>query len=271
MNEFRLLVQKPAAGDWNMAADEAILESIGLKESPPTIRLYAWEPPCLSLGYAQSIGDVDKSALADCGWGLVRRMTGGRAILHADELTYSVIAPYEEPLVSGTLLEGYNRIAGGLLKTMKLLGVTGEINEKNINPAANQPGPVCFEVPSAFEITVGGKKVIGSAQARRKQGVLQHGSLPLYGDLGRIINVLHFSNDETRSESLRKLLEHAANLEMITGSRLDWQTAANAFIDGFQSALDLMLIYGDLSSREEERILVLMHEKYSHLDWTERV
>ena len=73
-----------------MAVDEAILDSIGLGESLPTVRLYAWDPPCLSLGYSQSIHDVDQGRLSEKGWGLVRRMTGGKAILHADELTYSL-------------------------------------------------------------------------------------------------------------------------------------------------------------------------------------
>jgi lipoate-protein ligase A len=88
-----------------MALDESILEHIGRGESIPTLRLYAWEPACLSLGHAQPFADVDWKRLTERGWEVVRRLTGGRAILHTDEITYSVIAPNDEPRVAGTVLE----------------------------------------------------------------------------------------------------------------------------------------------------------------------
>ena len=270
MNTYRLLIHPPASGPWNMAVDETILESIGLGESLPTIRLYSWDPPCLSLGYSQSIHDVDLDRLAEKGWGLVRRLTGGRAILHADELTYSVIAPHEDSLVAGTLLESYQRISKGLLRSLNLLGIYGEINQDQPVISSSRSGPVCFEVPSAFEITFHGKKLIGSAQARRKQGVLQHGSLPLNGDLGRIIEVLAFADDNTRSESLERLMDHATTVEKITGSCLDWESAARTLQEAFQSELDLDLLTGELSLREKEIISELMQVKYSNPEWNER-
>ncbi len=176
---WRLLITSPARGSWNMAVDEAILEETGRGSSLPTLRLFAWEPPCLSLGYAQPIEDVDLDRLHERGWDLVRRPTGGRAVLHTDELTYSVIAPLNEPRVAGTLLESYQRLAKALVEALHLLVLPVQVQEQAVVPAAQTTNPVCFEVPSAFEITVDGKKLIGSAQARRKEGVLQHGSLPL--------------------------------------------------------------------------------------------
>ncbi len=98
-------------GAWNMAVDELILEHIGRGASLPTLRLYSWQPPCLSLGHAQPFADVDVHRLEERGWEVVRRPTGGRAILHTDELTYSVIAPTDEPRVAGSILESYNRLA----------------------------------------------------------------------------------------------------------------------------------------------------------------
>jgi lipoate-protein ligase A len=93
MTNWRLLITPAARGAWNMAVDESILEHIGRGASLPTLRLYAWTPACLSLGHAQPIADVDMQRLQQHGWEVVRRATGGRAILHTDELTYSVIAP----------------------------------------------------------------------------------------------------------------------------------------------------------------------------------
>src|SRR5512136_792088 len=118
MDIWRLLKTPPAHGAWNMAVDEAILKGMECTWSVPTLRLYAWEPACLSLGYAQPVADVDKPRLQARGWELVRRLTGGRAVLHTDELTYSVIAPIQEPRVVGTVLESYHRLAQALMEAM---------------------------------------------------------------------------------------------------------------------------------------------------------
>jgi len=271
MNSYRLIISNPADGAWNMAVDEAILEAVSSDFAQPTLRLYAWQPDCLSLGYSQSIQDVDLQRLQDRGWGLVRRLTGGRAILHTDELTYSVIAPTSAALVAGSLLESYNRIARGLEKVLEKIGLSVEINALTPGLNSNAAGPVCFEIPSAYEITCQGKKLIGSAQARRKQGVLQHGSIPLFGDLGRITQVLVFSGEEERQLALERLLMRAANVEIVSGKKLDWDSIARAFIEAFPIELNLDLKMEELSDWEIKRAHVLMESKYTQPDWTGRV
>ena len=271
MNNYRLIKNKPADGAWNMAVDEAILEGVSSKEAIPTLRLYAWQPACLSLGYSQSIQDVDLPQLQARGWGIVRRLTGGRAILHADELTYALIAPMDEPLVAGSLLESYNRIAGGLLKALEILGLPVEINAHTPGLNTNSSGPVCFEMPSAYEITFEGKKLIGSAQARRKQGVLQHGSFPLHGDLGRIVQVLVFSGQGEREKARARLMDRATNAETVTGKKLDWELAARVFVEAFTSELDLYLVEDELSTKEINRAHELVETKYTQHNWTGRV
>jgi lipoate-protein ligase A len=287
---WRLLVDLPAQGAWNMAEDESLLEHVGRGESLPTLRLFSWEPACLSLGYAQPFADVDTTRLYERGWEIVRRPTGGRAILHTDELTYSITAPPDEPRVVGTVLESYNRLARALLIAVKSLGIPVEMKEHQpggltpperhaagIVPAAqsgqtNQmQGPVCFEVPSAYEITVGGKKLIGSAQARRREGVLQHGTLPLYGDLGRITQALVFPDDAARDAAVEKLLSRATTVESVLGRAVEWKTAAQAFVHAFETELNLTLERGELSAAEKARAEMLLREKYAHLTWTERV
>jgi lipoate-protein ligase A len=94
-----------------MAVDEVLLDAVGKNQALPSLRLYSWEPPCLSIGYAQPFIDIDHKRLSDLGWDWVRRPTGGRAILHTDELTYSVVAPLTEPRVSGGVLERYQRLS----------------------------------------------------------------------------------------------------------------------------------------------------------------
>jgi lipoate-protein ligase A len=252
-----------------MAVDEAILHHIGRSDSPPTLRLYAWTPACLSLGYAQPFADVDVRRLQAQYWEVVRRVTGGRAILHTDELTYSVIAPNDEPRVAGTVLESYNRLAQALLLAVKTLNVPVEMKEEKTSEKSNNP--VCFEVPSTYEITVNGKKLIGSAQARKKEGVLQHGSLPLTGDLARICGALVFEDESARDIASRRLLERATTVEAALGRRVGWGVAAQACVGAFEARLGIHLEEGRLSESESNKADELVREKYDHPSWTERV
>jgi lipoate-protein ligase A len=101
---WRLHLSPPAGGAWNMAVDEAILEAVGRGDSLPTLRLYAWDPPCLSLGSSQPLSDVNISRLQERGWGLVRRLTGGRAVLHSDEMIHTWPGLYLNPTAALRLL-----------------------------------------------------------------------------------------------------------------------------------------------------------------------
>ncbi len=254
-----------------MAVDEAMLESVGNGRSLPTLRLYAWQPPCLSIGYAQPSADIDQDKIKQLGWQWVRRPTGGRAILHTDELTYSVIAPITEPRVAGSVLESYQRLSTALLAALNLLSISATAHPLNAQAYSSGNAAVCFEVPSNYEIVVDGKKLIGSAQARRKQGVLQHGTLPLTGDLTRITRVLAYPDEQACHDAAIRLLAHATTVETVLGHPLSWETAAQAFIAGFQSTLDLELVEGTLSEQEQHRSERLVEEKHAHPSWLERI
>ncbi len=267
---WRLMHTSPAHGAWNMAVDESILEHIGRRESQPTLRLYAWAPACLSLGHAQPFADVDITRLEEHGWEVVRRLTGGRAILHTDELTYSVTASTEEPVLAGGVLESYNHISQALLDALQDLSLPVEIEEHIKESSVKNLNPVCFEVPSTYEITVQGKKLIGSAQARRKDGVLQHGSLPLGGDLTRICKALVFKDEAAREKASQRLLARAATVESTLGHRVDWETAAQAFVRGFEAQLGIHFERGEMSPSEMNRAQELVQEKYAHASWTRR-
>jgi lipoate-protein ligase A len=263
-----------------MAIDEAILEAAGRGAVPPTLRLYTWQPPCLSLGYAQSASVVSQAALARRGWDMVRRPTGGRAILHTDELTYSVCGPQSDPRLTGGVLESYKKLSQALLCALRLLGMPVEALEKpvmlptdtaSLEADNGSSNPVCFEAPSNYEITVGGKKLVGSAQARRKEGVLQHGSLPLYGDLSRIVQALAFADEAARAAAARRLLARAMTAEQVLGRPLGWEEAAQAFAAAFEETLDLKLEAGELTEAEHWRAGQLLEEKYANPSWTLRI
>lgn len=254
-----------------MAVDEAILESVASGNSLPTLRLYAWDPPCLSLGLAQPAGDVDMEVLRLCGWEIVRRPTGGRAILHADELTYSIMAQPSDPLVRGSLMESYHRIANALLFALEQLALTPRADRSYNLPAGTDPrAPVCFERPSNFEIMVNGKKIIGSAQSRRMNGILQHGSLPLFGDIARITDVLRYPDEPARAEGRQRLTDHATTVHAVLGQMVSWQEAASAFAAAFTQVAGLDLQTQELSPAEIARAKELVTRKYSHPTWTMR-
>ena len=253
-NRWRLLRTQPAVGAWNMAVDEAILESTTRDLMPPTLRLYAWSPACLSLGYAQSIDDVDLDKLKKLGWDIVRRPTGGRAILHTDELTYSICGMNSDPNLTGSVLESYQHLSQGLIEALRQLRITADVPK--LSPRQDrqsQQNPVCFEVPSNYEITVGEKKLIGSAQARKKSGVLQHGTLPLYGDITRIIDVLHYPDESLRKQAKIGLLDHATTVESVLGYPGDWWLTSYAFKNAFQEVLNIEFQMMDLTPVEGSR------------------
>jgi len=259
---WRLVLNDAADGATNMAVDEAIVESVAAGEAPPTLRLYAWDPACLSLGHAQPFGVVDTAALAALGWDVVRRPTGGRALLHVDELTYAVIAPGSLPDLAGGILPSYRRLSLGLVAALRRLGVEADAPVGASPGDGDRSNPVCFEVPSAYEITVGGKKLIGSAQLRRRNMVLQHGSLPLVGDITRVLRVLRFRDPAEREAAAHRLRHHATTLESVLGRPVPWQAAAAAVRAGFAEGLGWDLAEGGLTEAERSLAARLAHERY---------
>lgn len=268
---WRLILHSPHNGAWNMAVDEALLESISSHEQPPTLRLYDWQPNTLSLGHAQPAVDVNLKALQTHGWDLVRRPTGGRAILHADELTYSVTAPIENSILRGNVIESYRRISTALVEALRLVGLCVDSKPKKSEETHLSKDPVCFQFPSDYEITYLDKKVIGSAQARKKGGILQHGSIPMHGDIARIIEILDYPNKKDEILARKNLIERASTIEMSLGMRVSWFDMANAMIRGFEEKLGITFFPGNLSKNELNNAVGIFHEKYNHSDWTYRI
>ncbi len=269
---WRLIQTTPTSGAWNMALDESLLHHVSQKISPPTLRFYSWSIPTLSLGYSQPWADVDMDRLYQLGWDLVRRPTGGRAILHADEFTYSVTAPVDEPAVSGSLLESYHRLSTALQRGLKKLGVVTAADEK-YTPSGQAPdqNPVCFRVPSNFEITWKKKKMIGSAQARKSGGVLQHGSLPLFGDLTRITQVLKYDSEEERKLSATGLLDRAVTLKEVTGQEFPWHVISKAMLEAFSEEFEIKFIEQPTEVFEKDLAQELLRTKYSTDHWNFRI
>lgn len=267
---WRLLITPPLDGATNMAIDEAMAEAAAAGEAPPTLRFYQWVPPCLSLGRNQPIAEVDQAVCAARGYDIVRRPTGGRSILHTDELTYSVTGAANEPRLAGGILDAYLRLAEALQLGLERLGLPVQKA-----PGSTRTGPdvsaACFEVPSAYEITVAGKKLIGSAQSRRQGWVLQHGSLPLHGDITRVVDCLHLPAAGERDALRATLAGRATTLAEIMTQPPTFEEIAQVMVEAFQDTLRIDLVPGALEPAEEARVTRLLTSHYRSAAWTARL
>lgn len=186
---WRLIRTGPLPGAMNMAVDAALLEAVARRESMPVLRLYRWSPAALTLGYAQKAAAVDFVACRRLGIDVVRRPTGGRAVLHDAEVTYAVLSPLRTAVFPGGILDTYRIIAGALREALRSLGLEAEFV-----PGRERGGEgaeaVCFAAPSSHELLCQGRKMTGSAQKRITGAFLQHGSIPIDLDLSRLAQLL---------------------------------------------------------------------------------
>lgn len=270
---WRLIVEdQPRSGAANMAVDQAIAEACAAGQSPPVLRFYRWSPPAVSLGRHQPIADVDRATAAALGYDVVRRTTGGRAILHTDELTYSVIAAEGDPHVAGGVMDSYLRLSNALVEGLRRLGVDADKAGGDVRAGPNVSA-ACFEVPSAYEIVVGGRKLLGSAQSRRAGYVLQHGSLPLVGDIGRLVDVLALDAD-TRAALRRELEQRACTLAEALGQHdyaapdVGFEYVAATLAAAFADVLEVTLRPGPVTPAEVRRAAVLIREQFADDVWT---
>jgi lipoate-protein ligase A len=171
---LRIIIDGACDGAANMARDAALLDE-HRPGDPPVLRLYRWRPPAVSYGYHQGVEGFDADAIAAAGFGLVRRPTGGRAILHADELTYAVVGASPSPLFGESLHATYTRINEALLRFLRDLGLAADVSGGESREDAR--GMVCFKSAGRHEIHVQGRKLVGSAQRRHGGVFLQHGSI----------------------------------------------------------------------------------------------
>jgi len=185
--EWRLIVDGNLRGARNMARDAAILEAVAAGESAPTLRLYGWTPPCLTLGKHQGTDVADLEFCRAEGVDVARRPTGGRALLHHLELTYAVIAPLGTAVLPSRLQEAYRSICSAFVGACLELGISAELTGGEVNLRLPDPTSAvpCFEAPAEGEVVVAGRKLIGSAMRAHAGCILQHGAILLDWD-GRL-------------------------------------------------------------------------------------
>ncbi|MBI5427172.1 MAG: lipoate--protein ligase family protein [Nitrospinae bacterium] len=251
LEAWRLIEDGLCDGRVNMATDHAILQAVEEGKAPPTLRLYGWSSPTLTVGYSQKVGkDVDEARCRELGIPVVRRPTGGRAVLHHREISYCVAAPINHPRFPPGLRETFKVIANALTLCLAELGLPGENGGSAIG--APSRSPACFASFNRFEIAVGQRKLIGSAQRRTRQAFLQHGSALLDVDRELLNSLFRFNSNEERQGSLERLRQSAVALNEATGRKLSFAETLLAFRQGFCRAFGEGMEVGALTPFEEK-------------------
>lgn len=270
MKEWRLLLDGHHPGAYNMAVDEAIMREAGRGEAPPTIRFYGWVPAAVSLGYFQDFAKVvNTEACQRLGVEWVRRPTGGRAVLHDQEVTYAFIVRDDDPILPKGVIPSYRVISRGIVEGLAGMGVPVEVAEEPEKGGALSAA--CFDAPSWYELTVQGRKLVGSAQVRRHGAVLQHGSVLLDLDPEKLTAVLTPPGQEHRAAAMaRYLAGRAISIREALGREAGFEEVSRALADGWAKALDLQLTAGGLTPREEELARELTETRYATPGWNEK-
>lgn len=255
---------------FNMAVDEAIARGVENDASPPTVRAFGWTPPAVSFGYAQRIGrEVDAARCRQRGIHLVRRPSGGRAVLHWNELTYSVACRGDDPLLGGAIQESYRKISACLVAGLQRLGVAARFEPRR-TPVSSPRGEgltsPCFSSTTQYEVTLDDRKIIGSAQRRLGGVLLQHGSLLLGPEHKRLIDLLPDRRQPLKERFRRELDRHTVSLSE-AGRPADFDTVARALRDGFEKILDVTLIESTLTPEETADAERLVITKYGTESW----
>ncbi len=267
--QWRLILDGEADGFANMAVDEAILEAHLAGQAPPTVRFYRWQPACLSIGYFQrALREVDEEGCRQLGVDWVRRPTGGRAILHDVELTYSVVTREDDGTAGGSILDSYRKISAALVEGLRSLGAQAEMAPEKMR-GHGLGSAACFDAPSAYEVTIGGRKVIGSAQVRRSGALLQHGAILLDVDLARQVGVIVPPPGMSREELAAQLCPRLVSLREATGRTITPDELATALRGSFAQVWEVDLVPGGLTPEERGRATEL-REKYISEEWNRR-
>lgn len=260
---FRLLVDPPGEGAWNMAVDEAMAAAVGARRVPATLRLYGWVRPTVSLGYLQrAAAGIDVEACRRLGIPVVRRLTGGRAVLHAAELTYSVAVPLDGPWGALSVAASFRALSAGLVEMLRRLGVAAEIGHPGEEGGPPGDPGLCFLVRRMPAVLVAGRKLLGSAQRRAQDFILQHGSLLLEVD-----HALHgavfpgWSQTEARGVTC---------LAEALGRRPEGAELVAALEAAWSAVIGVACHPGVLTPAERTEALRLVEHRYGSPDWTWR-
>lgn len=255
IRHWRLLETGSHDGFFNMAVDEMLARSRALQM--PVLRVYAWRPHAISLGFHQSPDDLDLARCESDGVDVVRRPTGGRAIYHAHEVTYSVVIPGAHPLYGEKPLEVYNRISSALVNALLRTGVELQLARAQMPDAGfgnYQKRFACFATSAKYEVQSHGKKLVGSAQRRFESALLQHGSIILGTEHLRLLDYLRLADARKVRRARHLLASKTTCLETLLKRQVGYEEIAGVLKSGFETQFEIEFIEDTLTTGELQKV-----------------
>ena len=250
--KWRLLKTEGNTAAMNMAIDRAVIVSNSDNLVPPTVRFYTWSPPAISIGYFQSlVEEVDLNNCGKLGVDYVRRITGGGAVFHEEELTYSIVIPEFHPEIPKNIMESYGRICGAVIKGLENLGINSEY--KPIN-----------------DIITNGKKISGNAQTRKMKTVLQHGTVLTDVDVDKMFSLLKVPNEKIKDKLIADVKERVTSIKHVLGKPIIFEDAAEAMKKGFEEEFNVEFVSGSLTDEEIKLANKFEKECFSAEEWNHR-
>lgn len=249
IEKWRYLITEGNSAAKNMAIDKSVLFANSEGKVSPTVRFYSWLPPAISIGYFQNLEEeVDLLKCKESGVDYVRRITGGGAVFHEKELTYSIVIPESHPEISKNILESYSRICGAIVKGLKQLGINSEYIPIN-------------------DIIYEGKKISGNAQTRKLKTVLQHGTVILDVDVDKMFSVLRVPNEKIKDKMISDIKQRVTSIKHVLGKEISFSAAAVAMKKGFEEEFGIELVKGVLTDYELKLTEKYEKEFFGAKDW----
>jgi lipoate-protein ligase A len=250
--EWRLLITEDNSAYTNMAMDRAELVSISKGNAPPTVRFFTWKPRAISIGYFQSLEEeVNLNACGNLGVDYVRRITGGGAVFHDKELTYSIVIPESHNKIPNNIMDSYGRICGAIIKGLKQLGIESSYIPIN-------------------DIVASGKKISGNAQTRKARTVLQHGTILMDVDVEEMFSLLIVPNEKIKDKLISDVKERVTSVKDILGNKIGFSDVADAMKKGFEEEFNINLSKGYLTEEEKDLTDKFEKEFFSTKEWNHR-
>jgi lipoate-protein ligase A len=235
-----------------MAIDRALLITQSKRSVPPTVRFYGWKPAAISIGYFQSLTEeVDLAACTQHGVDYVRRITGGGAVFHEAEVTYSITIPESHPSIPKNVLQSYGRICGAVMKGLQHLSIQSTYVPIN-------------------DIVSNGRKISGNAQTRKTGTVLQHGTILMDVDVDRMFSLLKVPNEKIKDKLIKDAKQRVTSIHHILGHRIDFDKVAAALKEGFEEEFQVTLVKGDLTDEEITLANRFETECFATREWNHR-
>jgi lipoate-protein ligase A len=250
--QWRLLQTGAHTAPVNMAIDRAILVAHSRNKVPPTVRFYQWKPSAISIGYFQSLKEeVDLQQCKRFGVDYVRRITGGGAVFHEDELTYSIVVSEDHPSIPKNIMESYDVICGAIISGLKQLDIESVYQPIN-------------------DILVDGRKISGNAQTRKEKTVLQHGTVLMDVDVEKMFSLLKVPNEKIKDKLISDVKERITSIQHVFGEQISFDEVAEALKVGFEEQFDVRLEKSALTMEEKKLTETFDQEFFSVASWNHR-